>query len=112
MICRMSLRRLRPTGLRRSSSGSSTSHRASLKSLSYRLDISTAPFFEVHSQALTSILNPKKTEFLNRFSDLLDAALQTKYARNPDKLRAWQSASHIERAPQREKKPAPANPPK
>jgi len=40
----------------------------------------------------------------------LDAILHNKYARNPDKLRAWQSASHIERAPQREKKPAPMPP--
>ena len=39
----------------------------------------------------------------------LDAIIKNKYARTPDKLRAWQSASHIERAPQREKKPAPAN---
>lgn len=37
----------------------------------------------------------------------LDAIIHNKYARNPDKLRAWESASHIERAPQREKKPAP-----
>ena len=36
----------------------------------------------------------------------LDAIMKNKYARTPDKLRAWQSASHIERAPQREKKPA------
>ena len=36
----------------------------------------------------------------------LDAIMHNKYARNPDKLRAWQSASHIERAPQREKKPS------
>ena len=34
----------------------------------------------------------------------LDAIAHNKYARNPDKLRAWQSASHIERAPKREKK--------
>lgn len=34
----------------------------------------------------------------------LDAIMHNKYARNPDKLRAWESASHIERAPQREKK--------
>ncbi|MCX6894883.1 MAG: hypothetical protein NTZ16_05155 [Verrucomicrobia bacterium] len=33
----------------------------------------------------------------------LDAIMYNKYARVPDKLRAWQSASHIERAPQREK---------
>ena len=40
----------------------------------------------------------------------LDAIVRNKYARNADKLRAWDSASHIERAPQREKKPAPAPP--
>ena len=33
----------------------------------------------------------------------LDATLPNKYARQPDKLRAWQSASRVERAPQREK---------
>jgi len=39
----------------------------------------------------------------------LDAIVRNKYTRTPDKLRAWDSASHIERAPQREKKPvAPA----
>ena len=37
----------------------------------------------------------------------LDAIMRNKYARNPDKLSAWDSASHIERAPQRAKKPAP-----
>src|SRR5207302_7840900 len=37
----------------------------------------------------------------------LDAIVRNKYARNPDKLAAWESASRIERAPQREKKPAP-----
>jgi len=31
----------------------------------------------------------------------LDAIVQNKYARNADKLRAWLSASHIERGPQR-----------
>ena len=36
----------------------------------------------------------------------LDAIMHNKYARVPEKLRTWQSASHIERAPQREKKPA------
>ena len=35
----------------------------------------------------------------------LDAIVRNKYARNADKLRAWDSASHIERAPVREKKP-------
>lgn len=34
----------------------------------------------------------------------LDAIMQNLYRRNPEKLRAWQSASHIERAPVREKK--------
>ena len=38
----------------------------------------------------------------------LDAIMHNKYTRQPEKLRAWQSASHVERAPQREKKPAPA----
>ena len=37
----------------------------------------------------------------------LDAIVRNKYTRNADKLRAWDSASHIERAPQREKKPVP-----
>ena len=37
----------------------------------------------------------------------IDAIVHNKYARNSDKLRAWDCASHIERAPQREKKPAP-----
>ena len=39
----------------------------------------------------------------------LDAIMRNKYARTPDKLRAWQSASHIERAPQREKRSKPSN---
>jgi len=30
--------------------------------------------------------------------------MHNKYTRVPDKLRAWKSASHLERAPQREKK--------
>lgn len=34
----------------------------------------------------------------------LDAIIHNKYTRDPAKLRAWQSASHVERAPQREKK--------
>lgn len=42
----------------------------------------------------------------------LDAIMYNKYTRQPEKLRAWQSASHVERAPQREKKtPAPPTPP-
>ncbi len=35
----------------------------------------------------------------------LDAIMNNKYARQPEKLRAWQSACRVERAPQREKKP-------
>lgn len=37
----------------------------------------------------------------------LDAVVRNKYARHAETLRAWQSASHVERAPQREKKPVP-----
>ena len=35
-----------------------------------------------------------------------DAIMGNKYIRNAAKLAAWQSASRVERAPQREKKPA------
>ena len=39
----------------------------------------------------------------------LDAIMHNKYATQPDKLAAWQSASHVERDPQRAKTPpAPA----
>ena len=38
----------------------------------------------------------------------MDAIMFNKYTRQPEKLRARQSASHVERAPQREKKPTPA----
>ncbi len=47
-------------------------------------------------------------QLLGRASDdvtELDAIMYNKYTRQPEKLRAWQSASHVERAPQREKKP-------
>ncbi len=40
-------------------------------------------------------------------SNYLDAIMHNKYTFDADKLRAWQSASHIERAPQHAK-PAPA----
>ncbi len=36
----------------------------------------------------------------------LDAILHNKYMRQPEKLHAWQTASRVERAPQREKKTA------
>jgi len=44
--------------------------------------------------------------FAHRMGDGLDAIMCIKYAPQPEKLRAWQSASHVERAPQREKKPS------
>lgn len=37
----------------------------------------------------------------------LNAITHNKYSRDGDKLRAWKSASHIERAAKREKKPGP-----
>jgi hypothetical protein len=37
----------------------------------------------------------------------IDAIMNNKYSRQPEELRAWQSASRVERAPQREKKPTP-----
>ena len=39
----------------------------------------------------------------------VDAIMNNKYARVPETLRAWQSASHLERAPQREKNAEAAN---
>jgi hypothetical protein len=36
----------------------------------------------------------------------LDTIRHNKYTWQPEKLRVWQSASRVERAPQREKKPA------
>ena len=54
-------------------------------------------------------------ELLGKINDEigeLDAIMYNKYTRQPEKLRAWQSASHVERAPQREKKPpTPPTPP-
>ncbi len=38
-----------------------------------------------------------------RVVNYLDAIMNNKYARVPEKLRAWQSASHVERPAQREK---------
>lgn len=43
-------------------------------------------------------------ELLGQANDVitkLDAIMYNKYTRQPEKLRAWQSASHVERAPQR-----------
>jgi hypothetical protein len=39
----------------------------------------------------------------------LDAIVRNKYARNPDKLRAWMSASHVERPRRLSKKPSQAS---
>ena len=53
-------------------------------------------------------------ELLGKINDEigeLDAIMYNKYTRQPEKLRAWQSASHVERAPQRDKKPTPPIPP-
>lgn len=47
-------------------------------------------------------------ELLGRASDdvtELDAIMHNKFTRQPEKLRAWQSASRVERGAQREKKP-------
>ncbi|MCM8610712.1 MAG: hypothetical protein NFW17_01290 [Candidatus Accumulibacter sp.] len=41
----------------------------------------------------------------------LDAIMNNKYARNRDRMRAWDSASHIDRAARRAKKPAGGTPP-
>jgi hypothetical protein len=38
----------------------------------------------------------------------LDAIMHNKYASQPDKMAAWLTAAHIERAPQSEKTPVPA----
>ena len=46
----------------------------------------------------------------SRFPSELDAIMHTKYSRQPEKLRPWQSASRVERAPQREKKRAATKP--
>jgi hypothetical protein len=40
----------------------------------------------------------------------LNAVMHNNYSREGDKLRAWESASHIERAPQREKPPTKPTP--
>jgi hypothetical protein len=40
----------------------------------------------------------------------LDAIFHNVYTRNPEKTRAWMSESHLERAPERKKKPAPPPP--
>jgi hypothetical protein len=54
----------------------------------------------VENTALINVLLGKINDEIGE----LDTLNQNKYARQPEKLRAWESASHVERAPQREKK--------
>ena len=54
----------------------------------------------------TAIIGPLLQE-ASEIVTTLDAVMHNKYTRVPDKLRAWKSASHVERAAQREKKPEP-----
>ena len=39
--------------------------------------------------------------------DDLDTIMGNKYARQPEKFKAWHAASRVHRAPKREKKPEP-----
>jgi len=57
----------------------------------------------------TGLIGPLLKE-ANDLITTLDAIMHNKYTRDPAKLRAWKSASHLERAPQREKKPEPPAP--
>jgi hypothetical protein len=57
----------------------------------------------------TALIGPLLLQAANDVQEL-DAIMNNKYAREPENLRAWQSASRVERAPQREKKPEPAKP--
>lgn len=58
----------------------------------------------VASTASISVLMREGLKFVTH----LDAIVHNRFGRQPDVIRAWQSASHTERAPQREKKPAGA----
>ena len=73
----------------------------------FDMDSRVQTFRKGHTAAVGRLIRSGMAEVTQ-----LDAIINNKYARTPDKLRAWQSASHIERAPQREKKvaPAPAKP--
>lgn len=54
------------------------------------------------------------SQLLNQVNDSithLDTIANNIYSRQPEKMRAWMSASHVERAPQREKKTSPTPPP-
>ena len=48
---------------------------------------------------------------INEEVDFLDTIMGNKYELQPEKLRAWESASRVERAPVRAKKDQPANGP-
>ena len=55
------------------------------------------------------------SQLLDQVSDVvthLDTVAHNLYSRQPEKLRAWLSASHVERAPHREKKTPPPPEPK
>lgn len=62
-----------------------------------------------NTEAINRLLREGNAEVVH-----LDAIMHNKYTRDSDKLRAWQSASHVERAPQRQAKtggnPAPDQP--
>jgi hypothetical protein len=61
----------------------------------------------------TSVIGLALTEAFKQIR-YLNAIMHNKYSRVPEKLRAWRSATHIERAPERAKKSgsAPLAPPK
>lgn len=55
----------------------------------------------------TKLIDELLTQINNEVVQL-DTVMHNKYTRQPEKLRAWQSASHVERAPKRANKPTPA----
>jgi hypothetical protein len=55
----------------------------------------------------TTVIGTGLTEIFKEIR-YLNAIMHNKYSRVPEKLRAWKSATHIERAPQRAKKNGPA----
>ena len=56
----------------------------------------------------TAVISPLIQQGIKAVNTL-DAIMHNKYGTQPDKLAAWQSASHVERDPQRAKTPpAPA----
>jgi hypothetical protein len=63
---------------------------------------------KIKSTAGLDVLSQQGMQIRGRIA----AGLRARYSRQPDKLRAAESAIHIERAPKRPKTPAPAAPPK